>query len=175
MGAQEVVVQVQCVSCVTEGAVRKKISMALTPTAPLLHFKTEKVLRYLFPFHVIPCFYVSIRTQSLITSTHAHMHAHAHAQAHKRCSYRPLLGPFIIIWALLLQPGIQLQGLNSSPWQGGATFLCEFAPHARLFSAQSVTLLEFAGPSASASSFSTMRRGEPQLRLAPSAAWCPSE
>ncbi len=54
--------------------------------------------------------------------------------------------PFTIIWGLLPQTSIQLQDLNSSPWQGGAAFLCDRVPLARLLSAQCVTLLEFAGP-----------------------------
>lgn len=99
-------------------------------------------------------------------------YTHTHKRKH---NYRPFLNPFTIILGLLPQTGIQLQDLNSSPWQGGLAFLCDRVPLARLLSAQCVTLLEFAGPPVSASSCSTMRRGEPQLRLAPSAAWCPSE
>lgn len=54
-------------------------------------------------------------------------------------------------------------------------FLCDRIPHARLLSAQCVTLLEFCGASVSAPSCSTMWHGKPRLRLAPSAAWCSLE
>lgn len=66
---------------------------------------------------------------------------------HGLSEFRALFLPFIINLGLRTpHAGVQLLGLNCSSWQGGAAFLCDRVPHARLLSAQCVTLLEFAGP-----------------------------
>lgn len=78
--------------------------------------------------------------------------------------------------ALLLQTGIQLQDLHSAPLARRCSCSpCDRAPHARLLSAQCVTPLEFAGPPWAPLPVPQCAVAKPQLRLAPSAAWCPSE